>query len=125
MVEPDRDTPGIRAKACAVPTTSASTKEIRLRGFSQPHEKRNQDQRCRNQDDVFTKIILGGMLEKLARNGSGNRRQGQKPQKQAFILALLQGQVRVRTASFGKADDLPSQGRADNLKPGAAEVEQY
>jgi hypothetical protein len=93
--------------------------------FSQPHEERNQDQGCRNQDDVFTKIILGGMLEKLARNGSGNRRQGQKPQKQAFILALLEGQVRVQTTSFGKADDLPAQGRADNLKPRAAEVEQY
>ena len=34
MVEPDLETPGTRANACATPTTSESASEIRLSGFS-------------------------------------------------------------------------------------------
>ena len=78
-----------------------------------------------DQENVFAEIVFGGMFQQFARNGSGNRRRRQKPQKQALFFLLVGGEVRVGTAGFGEANDLSSERGADDLKPGAPEIEEH
>ncbi len=135
MVEPERETPGIRANAWAVPMTSESTKRDASQGFSQvadffsqPHQQSHYDQGACDQENMFAEIVFGGMLQQFAGNGSGDGRDRQKPEKHAlvFLLFLCQigGEVGTGRAGLGEADNFSAKRRTDNLKPGTPKIEE-
>ncbi len=128
MVMPERDTPGMTAKACKTPTVIASVSVIFERGLvnrllrSASHMMTATTISMIATSSGARKVVSMRFSSSRASDCRGNGCGDHVPEQAAFALLFCGSEITPDVAGFGEANDLASECGAQDLDPRPPEI---